>query len=82
MSRGSRSARSWSSTLRRPCSTGYVGRFGGEVGRLVRSLSLRVSGVPGPQSSDPETERFLLFQAVVELLRAVAGSVAVVCGLG
>ena len=55
---------------------GYVARFGGEVGRLARNFSRRVSNAPGPQSSDPETERFLLFQAVVELLRAVAGSVA------
>jgi class 3 adenylate cyclase len=50
----------------------YVARFGGEVGRLVRNLSRRVTDAPAPQSSDPETERFLLFQAVVELLRAVA----------
>ena len=53
----------------------YVARFGGEVGRLARGLSRRVSNVPGPQSSDPETERFLLFQAVAELLRAVAEAV-------
>ena len=55
---------------------GYVQRFGGEVGRLARNLPQRVPDAPGPQSSDPETERFLLFQAVVELLRVVAGSVA------
>jgi tetratricopeptide (TPR) repeat protein len=30
---------------------------------------------PAPQSSDPETERFLLFKAVAELLRVVARSV-------
>jgi class 3 adenylate cyclase len=54
---------------------GYVARFGGEVGRLARSLAQRVPDAPGPQSSDPETERFLLFGAVAELLRAVAGAV-------
>ena len=54
---------------------GYVARFGGEVGRLARNLSQRVANAPGPQSSDPETERFLLFQAVAELLRAVAQAV-------
>ncbi len=53
----------------------YVGRFGGEIGRLSRNLAHRVANPPGPQSSDPETERFLLFQAVTELLRAVAGGV-------
>lgn len=48
----------------------YVQRFGGEVGRLARNLSQRIAGAPSPQSSDPETERFLLFAAVVGLLRA------------
>ena len=40
----------------------------------ARNLSRRIADAPAPQSSDPETERFLLFQAVAELLRAVAGS--------
>ena len=51
---------------------GYVERFGGEVGRLAHNLSRRVPDAPGPRSSDPETERFLLFQAVAGLLRAVS----------
>ena len=51
---------------------GYLARFGGEVGRLARNLAQRVTDAPAPQSSDPETERFLLFQAIGELLRAVA----------
>jgi class 3 adenylate cyclase len=50
----------------------YAERCGGEVGRLARNLGRRVSDAPAPQSSDPETERFLLFQAVAELLRAVS----------
>jgi hypothetical protein len=50
----------------------YLARVGGEIGRLARNLSQRVVDPPAPQSSDPETERFLLFQAVAELLRAVA----------
>ncbi len=50
----------------------YLARFGGEVGQLARNLAQRVKDAPAPQSSDPETERFLLFQAVAELLRAVA----------
>lgn len=56
---------------------GYVDRFGGEIGRLARNLRQRVTDAPGPQASDPETERFLLFHGVTELLRAVAGSVPV-----
>ena len=59
---------------------GYLGRFGGEVGRLARNLAPRVPDAPAPQSSDPETERFLLFQAVAELLRAVALTAAAVRG--
>jgi class 3 adenylate cyclase len=53
----------------------YVERFGGEIDRLVSNLGRRVPEAPARQSSDPETERFLLFKAVAELLRAVARSV-------
>jgi len=53
----------------------YAERFGGDIGRVARNLSRRIADAPAPQSSDPETERFLLFQAVAELLRAVAESV-------
>ena len=74
MSRGSRSARSWSSMRRATCSMRYVAAHGGEVGRLARNLARRVPDAPAPQSTDPETERFLLFKAVGELLLAVARS--------
>ena len=53
----------------------YVQRSAGDVGRLARNLARRVPGAPAPQSSDPETERLLLFSAVAELLRVVGGSV-------
>jgi tetratricopeptide (TPR) repeat protein len=53
----------------------YVERFGGEVRRLASNLARRLPEARAPQSSDPETERFLLFKAVAELLRAVATSV-------
>jgi class 3 adenylate cyclase len=52
----------------------YVAAHGGEVGRLARNLARRVPDAPLPQSTDPETERFLLFRAVGELLLAVARS--------
>ena len=42
----------------------------------------RVPGVPAPQSSDPETERFLLFSAVVGLLAEFGGIGAGVRGAG
>ena len=51
----------------------YVAAHGGEIARLARNLARRVPDAPAPQSSDPETERFLLFKAAGELLRAVAG---------
>jgi class 3 adenylate cyclase len=50
----------------------YAERYGGEVSRLARNLGRRVAEASAPQSSDPETERFLLFQAVAGLLRDVA----------
>ena len=53
---------------------GYVASRGGEIGRLARNLARRVPDAPAPQSSDPETERFLLVKAVGELLLAVARS--------
>ena len=53
----------------------YVERLGGEIRRLARNLARRLPDAPAPQTSDPETERFLLFKAVAELLRAVGASV-------
>jgi class 3 adenylate cyclase len=52
-------------------------RHGGELSRFVRTLGVRVEGVPSPQASDPETERYLLFSAVAGLLEEVAQSVPV-----
>ena len=53
---------------------GHVAAHGGEIGRLARNLARRVPDAPEPRSSDPETERLLLFTAVGELLGAVAHS--------
>jgi class 3 adenylate cyclase len=53
---------------------GYVAAQGGEIGRLARNLARRVPDAPAPQSTDPETERFLLFRAVGELLLSVTRS--------
>ncbi len=56
----------------------YVSRHGGELSRLARDLARRVPDLPAPQSSDPETERFVLFSAVAGLLTEISGSVPVV----
>ncbi len=58
-----------------PLLVSHVERHGGELARLVRNLRRRVSGLPEPQSSDPETERYLLFNAVAGLLGEVAEAV-------
>jgi hypothetical protein len=55
----------------------YVSRRGGELLRLARNLAVRVPLVPEPQSSDPETERFLLFSAVAGALIELSASVPV-----
>jgi class 3 adenylate cyclase len=56
---------------------GHLERHGGELSRVARNLDSRGYEVPAPQSSDPETERYLLFKAVAGLLAEVAGSVSV-----
>jgi class 3 adenylate cyclase/tetratricopeptide (TPR) repeat protein len=53
----------------------HVKRHGGELGRLARNLSERVAELPELQSSDPETERYLLFAAVAGFASEVAESV-------
>ena len=55
----------------------HVKRHGGELSRLARNLPERVTDLPAPQTSDPETERYLLYSAVAGLLGKVAESVPV-----
>jgi len=50
----------------------HVKRYGGELGRLVRNLGGAAGELPEPESSDPETERYLLFQGVTGLVGEVA----------
>src|SRR5207302_5936635 len=50
----------------------HVTRHGGELTRLVPALRRVVADVPPPRESDPETERYLLFGAVVGLLEAAS----------
>jgi len=49
-----------------------LGRHAGELARLLPSLSARVGDLEAPLDSDPETERYQLFQAVADWLRASA----------
>jgi DNA-binding SARP family transcriptional activator len=52
--------------------TEHVARFGGELTRLCSRLSARVVTAPAPTGSDDATERFLTFDAAVDLLRRIA----------
>jgi len=56
----------------------HVERHGGELTRLVPRLASRVEGVPEPKSSDPDTERYLLFGAVLGLLEQACAQVPIV----
>jgi class 3 adenylate cyclase len=56
----------------------YVERHGGELTRLVGGLARRMPGAPRPAQSDPETERYLLFSAVVGLLEQASAEAPVV----
>ncbi|OBB79226.1 hypothetical protein A5760_21070 [Mycobacterium colombiense] len=56
----------------------HVVDHGGELRRLVPELARRISDVPGPQVSDPETERYLLFAAIVGLLQRAGAEQLVV----
>jgi class 3 adenylate cyclase len=52
----------------------HVEHHGGELARLARNLPGRVQRLPEPQTSDPETERYLLFSAVAGLLAEAAAA--------
>ena len=47
----------------------HVERHGGELGRLVPALRARVPDAPTERVTDPETERYLFWGAVLGLLR-------------
>ncbi len=46
----------------------HVKRHGGDLARLVPALGDRVTELPPPRQSDPETERYLLYAAAAGLL--------------
>lgn len=51
----------------------HAARCGGELQRVAPQLAGRVS-VPEPARSDDATERFMLFEAVADMLRRIAGN--------
>ena len=50
----------------------HVARHGGELGRIVPELARRAPDAPRPTDTDPDTERLLLFEAVVDILQRTA----------
>ena len=50
----------------------HVAHVGGELTRLCPRLGTRVATTPAPTSSDDATERFLAFDAAIDLLRRFA----------
>jgi class 3 adenylate cyclase len=56
----------------------HVAARGGELARLVPELAGRVGMLPESRSADPETERYLLFGAVLDLLGRVSADEPVV----
>ncbi len=49
-----------------------LGRYGGDLVRLVPDLAERLPALPPPLSSDPETERYRLLDAVAAWLAALS----------
>src|SRR4029077_3310028 len=50
----------------------HVAHHGGELARLVPELARRAPDAPSPISTDPDTERLLLFDAVADVLERSA----------
>ena len=50
----------------------HVETHGGDITSMVPALGQRLGTVPAPTRADPDTERYLLYEAVTELLRAAS----------
>jgi hypothetical protein len=59
-------------------SDGRFGRYGNELVRLVPEVAGRLPGLEAPLRSDPETERYRLFDAVAGWLAAVSAEQPIV----
>jgi len=50
----------------------HVQAHGAELAKMIPALQQRLGELPAPQSADPDTERYLLYNAVVGLLGQVS----------
>jgi tetratricopeptide (TPR) repeat protein len=55
-----------------------LGPHAAELGRLLPSLHDRLPGLPEPMRSEPESERFRLFEAATDLVASLAATAPVV----
>jgi DNA-binding SARP family transcriptional activator/tetratricopeptide (TPR) repeat protein len=51
-----------------------TGDAGADLARLIPEIRRRLPDLPPPRAGDPDTDRYRLFEAVADLLGAVAGS--------
>ncbi len=56
----------------------HIDRHGGELQRLIPGLGRSFPGLPGPQSTDPEVERHLLFSVVHALIETASNHAPIV----
>ena len=56
----------------------FADQHGADLARLVPALADRIPGLPASKATDPDTERYLLFAAVVGLLAALSRAQPVV----
>ena len=56
----------------------HVDTHGGELTRLVPALRTRIPETPAPRTTDPETERYVLFSAIAGLLEMASAQRAMV----
>src|SRR5205823_14175821 len=56
--------------------------YGSELARLVPELRRRAPELPAPHESEPETERYRLFEAVVGLMSEISATAPVLLVLG
>jgi class 3 adenylate cyclase/tetratricopeptide (TPR) repeat protein len=52
---------------------GHIERVGSDLARLIPALRDRLPGLPSPRESDQETERYLMYAAVADLLEEAGG---------
>ncbi len=61
-----------------PVLRAHIERHGGELARVVPALRDRLTDMPAPRETDPDTERYMLWGAVAGLLREASSDQPIV----